>query len=98
MNFVFEVIDKTRRKIRLTKDQWSHITRKHPQLSNHLEDIANTLRDPLKITKYSLDEDVRYYYKFLKHRIVPEKYLVIIVKYLNGTGFVISAFFERYIR
>lgn len=33
---VFEVIDKTRRMIRLTKERWSHITTKHPYMSNYL--------------------------------------------------------------
>lgn len=98
MNYVFEIIDKTGRKIRLTKKQWSHIARKHPQMSNYPEEIADTLKHPLKITDYSLDESVRYYYKYLKNMDVPRKYLIVVVKYLNGSGFVISAFFEKHIK
>lgn len=98
MEFIFEVIDKTNRKIRLTKKQWSHIARKHPQMTNYKEEIAETLKHPLKITDYSLDENVKYYYKYLKQRFAKEKYLIVIVKYLNGNGFIISAFFEKYIK
>ena len=39
MEHIFEVIDKTGRKIRLTKKQWSHITTKHPDLSGKEEEI-----------------------------------------------------------
>lgn len=97
-NIIFEITDKTGRKIRLTKKQWSHITRKHPQIANYQEEIINTLKNPLKITDYGFDDKVRYYYKYLKHKTSPEKYLLVIVKYLNGTGFIISSFFEKYIK
>ncbi len=89
MDYVFEIIDKTKRKIRLTGKQWNHITKKHPQVANCKEEIVDTIKNPLKITDYSFDENVRYYYKYLKHKISPEKYLCVIVKYLNGEGFVI---------
>ncbi len=98
MNNVFEVIDKTGRKIRLTKKQWSHITKKHPQVASYHEEIKETLKNPLKITDYGIDEEVGYYYKYLKHKISTEKYLLVIVKYLNEDGFVISAFFEKHIK
>ena len=98
MDIVFEITDKTGRKISLTKKQWSHITKKHPQVADYQEEIKETLKNPLKITDYSLDENVRYYYKYLKHRISPKKYLLVIVKYLNGRGFIISAFFEKHIK
>jgi len=98
MDVVFKVKDKTGRKIRLTKKQWSHITRKHPQVAEYQEEIINALKEPLKITSYSLDKNVRYYYNYLKHKISTEKYLCIIVKYLNGEGFIISAFFKKYIK
>ena len=65
MDYVFEVMDKTGRKIRLTAKQWSHITKKHPQVADYKEEIVDALKNPLKITDYSFDENVRYYYKYL---------------------------------
>ena len=65
MNHIFNVKDKTGRNIRLTEKQWKHIIRKHPQVSNYKEEMINTLQNPLKITDYSLDEKVRYYYNYL---------------------------------
>lgn len=95
---VFEVIDKTGRRIRSTEKQMNHILRKHPQIANYQDEIIDTLINPLKITDYGLDEDVRYYYKYLKNRISPEKYLLVVVKYLNGEGFIITAYFEKDIK
>ena len=96
-DIIFEVIDKTGRKIRLTKKQWSQISRKHPQVASCYEEIIDTLKNPLKITQ-SYEETKYYYYKYFKHKTEPEKYLKVIVKYLNGEGFIITALFDRKIK
>mgnify|MGYP001578098217 CR=1 FL=1 len=98
MDDIFEVIDKSRRKIRLTEKQWKHILKRHPDMINYLEEIKNTLINPLKITDYSEDEEVRYYYKYIKYKDGPYKYLLVSVKYLNGDGFVVTAYFEKHIK
>ena len=36
MNHVFEIIDKSGRKIRLTDKQWSHIRQDHPEIENFI--------------------------------------------------------------
>ncbi len=95
MNYIFEIIDKSRRKIRLTKKQWSQILRKHPYMANLIEEIKETLIKPLIIKDYSLEEDIRYYYSYLKNRKLPYKYLLVIVKYLNGEGFIVSSYLEK---
>ena len=95
---VFEVIDKSGRKIRLTRRQWRETTLKHPNMASYLEEIKETLIRPDSITDYSIDEDVRYYYKYFKHIKSKNKYLLVIVKYLNGDGFVIKSFFDRTIK
>ncbi len=98
MPHIFEIIDKTKRKIRLTKRQWRETNLKHPNMASYLEEIKETLIKPDKITDYSLDENVRYYYQFFKHINSKNKYLLVIVKYLNGEGFVIKAYFESKIK
>ena len=97
MDKIFEVIDKKGRKIYLSSKTWSHITRKHPYIANYLEEMKETIQRPDKTTDWSLDEDVRYNYRYYKNKD-PPKYLLVIVKYLNGTGFVISAYFRSYIK
>jgi len=95
-NNIFEVVDKSGRKIRLTKKQWGHITRDHPEISNN-EIIKETLENPTKITQ-SYGVRKHYYYKYYKDRKSPDKFLMVIVKYLNGEGFVISAFYVKNVK
>jgi len=97
MDFVFEVVDKTNRKIRLTRKQWMHITTIHSEITNYLREIKQTIEKPLKITFHEVG-NLRKHYSYLKHRKHPEKFLRVIVKYLNGEGFVITAHFVRDIR
>lgn len=97
-NYIFEITDKTDRRIRLTKRQWRETILKHPFMAAHLEEIKEALIRPDAITDYSLDENVRYYYRYFKHIKSRNKYLLVIVKYLNGDGFVIKSYFEKRIK
>ena len=95
MSNIFEIIDKTDRKIRLTKKQWKHITLPfslHSYMANHLEEIKESLIKPDKIVFSVYDKHKANYYRYYK---VKKKYLRIIVKYLNGEGFVITAYFVK---
>ena len=97
MDKLFEVVDKTERKIRLTKTQWSHITTIHSEMSNYFEEIQETLKNPLKITSQEKG-NLKRYFSHQKRRKHPETYLLVIVKYLNGEGFIITAHFVRNIK
>ncbi len=93
MSNIFELIDKTGRKIRLTKERWGHITSPsspHACMTNFLEEIKQTLNKPDKIINSIYDDSKLNYYKYYKNK---RQYLKIIVKYLNGTGFVITTYF-----
>jgi hypothetical protein len=79
MNYVFEVTDKNQKKIRLTKSQWTHIRKKHPEVEKY-ELIEETIIKPDKMTDYDIDESVKYYYRHYKHRSSHEKYLQVVVK------------------
>ncbi len=92
---VFEVIDKIGKRIRLTQKQWSHIRVEHEDLIEQ-EDIKRALINPVKIIAHEI-EDMQDYYTYFKHRKSSSKYLKVVVKYLNGEGFVITAYFVPYI-
>lgn len=96
MEYVFEVIDKTRRKIRLTKKQWNHIKIYHPNVETSKE-IYEAIQRPDKIASDER-ENVNNFYKYFKHKKQKSKFLKVIVKYLNGGGFVISAHYVRSIK
>jgi hypothetical protein len=98
MNYIFEITDKTGRKIRLTKEQWEHITSPsslHPYMTNYLEEIRQTLEKPDTIIPNKYDDTKANYYKFLKER---KQYLLVAVKYLNGKGFVNTSFMTKNIK
>ncbi len=50
MSWVFEIKDKSGRKIHLSKERWTHINQEHPEVSNYLEEIKETIQSPLKMT------------------------------------------------
>ena len=98
MKVIFEITDKTGRKIRLTNRQWSHILKRHYDMTNYQEEIKETLKNPQKITDHPYDKNSRYYYNYLKHKQGPNKYLLVIVNYLNGEGFVVTTYFRRNVK
>ena len=63
--------------------------RDHPDVEE--EQIKLTLQNPIKIIDKRKNK--RFYYQYFKYKKIPSKFLRVIVKYLNGDGFVISAYF-----
>ena len=94
MDYVFEITDKTGRKIHLTKERWKHILRHTNVNTNNLEDIKAALINPTSAISQALDENKGNYYLYSKQ---IKSYLLVVVKYLNGEGFVITAFFTKHI-
>jgi len=96
MLLIFEITDKTGRKILLTKKQWNHIRQHHTEVENS-EEISETILKPDKII---LDEreGVENFYKFFKHKKQKSKFLKIVVKFLNNKGFIITSHYTRTIK
>ncbi len=92
MNNIFEIKDKTGRSIHLSKERWSHICNEHPSLCSKIEEIKSTLFKPLIIKQSKYDENVKFYYNFIKEK---KRYLLVSVKYLNGSGFVVTSFYTK---
>ncbi len=92
MSNIFEVTDITTRKIRLTKEQWQHIKEEHNDVNN-IEEMVQTLQLPDKVEKRKeYRHEVGKYYKYNKER---RKMLFIAVRYLNGKGFIITAYYRK---
>ena len=89
---VFETLDKSNRKVHLSDERWKHIKKKHPEIQD-FDQIKETIEKPDKVTFYSYDETIYYFYKYYKNRPAPKKYFLIVVKYLNGEGYVATAYF-----
>ena len=67
MNCIFEIADKSERKIHLSKERLSHIL-KHKEMSKKIEDIKEVLKNPDVITTFEYDKDMKSYYKYHKER------------------------------
>jgi len=94
MSYVLEVIDKSGKKVHLSKERWKHIL-KHPHMHDQIEAIQDTLKSPITIRYFEGDENVRYFYKEFKDKDISERYLLVSVKYLNREGFIITSFFTN---
>ncbi|MEK6891258.1 MAG: PBECR2 nuclease fold domain-containing protein [Nanoarchaeota archaeon] len=88
MDYVFDVVDKTGRNIHLSNERWKHILR-HKGIEQYLFQIKETLVKPDLIVQHKFDATMRNYYIYLKDK---KKYLLVSVKYLNGDGYVATAF------
>jgi hypothetical protein len=98
MRYIFQTTDKSGRIIKLTKERWTHINEEHPEMSSYLEEMQETLRNPIAIKEIDYDKDIRYYYRYYKSIESSAKHLLVIIKYLNGEGFIITAYFVRSIK
>lgn len=80
--------------IRTTEEYWQKIINiKHPSIKGHEKQVINTLANPDEIRKSIKDKDVYLYYKNS-----DKKYLCVIVKILNGEGFIITVYFTAKIK
>ncbi len=93
---IFEIVDKTGRKIRLTKKQWKHIMRRHSYMEKYLEEIKQTIKIPDRVIEKFYNKG--YYYKGYKYLESLNKFILVIVRYLNGEGFIISTYLEEIIK
>jgi len=91
MAHIFEIIDKSKRRIYLSDERLKHIKRDHPDVEK--EEIKLTLQEPVKIIDKRKNKN--FYYGYFKYKKLPSKFLRVIVNYLNGEGFVISAYFVK---
>lgn len=60
---------------------------KHKELEFGIEDVVNTLQKPDEVYRSVTDEYIR-----LFHRKYHEETLIVVVKYLNGNGFVVTVY------
>ena len=95
---LFEIFDKNGKLIRLTNKQHSHMMDEHPYMHKYIEELKEKLQEPDKITSYSFDENIKYFYKGYKHLDKPNKFVLVIAKYLNGEGYIISSYLETKIK
>jgi len=96
--WIFVIRDRTGRNIHLSYERWKHIVYEHPIVANRIDEIKNTIIAPTAIRESDHDEAIRFYYRYYKNIKLKEKYLFVMVRYLNGDGFVITSFYINKIK
>ena len=59
-------------------------------MEKYIEEIKETIKIPDKIINCSYNK--AHYYKFYKNLKRPNNFILIVVKYLNGEGFIITTY------
>ena len=94
----FGITDKFGRRIKLTKERiWAHIS-KRPEMLGEDELIKEALEDPDETRESKEDPKAWLYYKVNPKVDKWNRFIVIIVKLLNGEGFVLTTFFTGIIK
>ena len=84
----FEIHSARNKKIRTTRSHWNLITKiKHPEIEGKEEEVKECLRNPIEVRKSSEDQEVLLYYKQ-----EGDYFLCVVVRHLNGEGFIITAY------
>ncbi len=80
----------------MSKKTWTHIMLRHPYMIKYEEEIKDTIQNPDKIINKPLNKG--YYYKHYKYLRAPNRFILVIVKYKNGEGYIKSAYQETRIK
>ena len=87
-NIRFIVVCVLGKRITVTEDYWQKIiTIKHPSMAGRDAQVQETLVDPDEVRESKSDAQVKLYYRSLLGL-----HLCVVVKHLNGDGFVITTY------
>ncbi|MBI4687581.1 MAG: DUF4258 domain-containing protein [Nitrospirae bacterium] len=88
MDIYFEIKSSVGKIIRTTPSHWELITKlKHPEIEGKESEVQKCLSEPIEIRKSSEDPNVYLYYSsYIKY------YICVVVRHLNGDGFIITAY------
>ncbi len=94
----FEITDKFARKLKLTKERiWAHIS-KRPEMLGKEELIKATLIDPDEVRESKEDSKALLYYRTNPKGDKWNRFILVIVKVLNGEGFILTSLFTGIIK
>jgi hypothetical protein len=86
------------RSIRLTEERQLHLQTAHPEMTDAIPRIAETLAGPDKVVQSRTDETVELFYKHYPSTPVTRKFLCTVVKVLSDDNFIITAYYTDTIK
>jgi len=78
--------------IRLTEERRAHLM-EHPEMRGQEDKVAETLLEPDVVIQSQSDDIVRLFHRFYKGLAIGDKYLCVVVKYLEVDIFIVTAYF-----
>jgi hypothetical protein len=97
MSVLFEVESYDGKRVRLTHVQWLHIVFFHPEVESELDKLERTLKKP-EIVVEGATSDTKVCYRVFRVTPVSRKYLAVVVKVLDGEGFIMTSYYTERIR
>jgi len=97
MSVLFEVKSYDGRRIRLTEVQWLHIVFFHPEVEGEQNRIKSVLKKP-EVVVEGATSDTKVCYRMFRVTPVSRKYLAVVIKVLDGEGFIMTSYFTERIR
>jgi hypothetical protein len=86
------------RTIRLTAERQQHLQTAHPEMTESIPRIAETLASPDEIGRSRTDATVELFYKHYPSTAVTSKFLCTVVKALSDDNFIITAYYTDTIK
>jgi hypothetical protein len=86
------------RVIRLTAERQQHLQTAHPEMTEAMPHIAETLANPDKIVRSRTDTTVELFYRHYPCTAVTSKFLCTVVKVLPDDNFIITAYYTDTIK
>ncbi len=87
------ISDKYNRQVRFTDERLQHIKACHPEMTEQLNRVEETLQEPDKVVRSRTDSEAELFYRFYPLTPVTRKYLCVVVKVLADDAFVITAYY-----
>jgi len=78
--------------ISLTKERRAHLL-KHPEMRGQEDKLVETLLEPNAVVQSQSDDTVRLFHRFYRRLPIGDKYLCVVVKYMEDSVFIITAYF-----
>src|SRR3972149_8014033 len=87
-----ELTDVWGNSIALTDKRRVHLL-EHTEMRGQEDKLAETLLKPDTVIQSRSDDAIRLYYRFYRKLTIGDKYLCVVVKYIESRAFIITAYF-----
>ena len=84
---MFSVPTPLRFSVRMTREYWTLILHKHPEVTGKEDEVQRCLQEPEQVRRSKQDQAV-----YLFYRALPPYHLAVVARRLDGDGFIITSY------